>query len=417
MTDFFQNNRRWFVLFGLMLVYGASNGIVVHTLPLINPELIDEFGWTTAQVTLPATIFYIFGAISSPPAGVLFDRFSPRKIMLFGIIGLIASLFAFAAVRELWQLVAVFLVFGLSLSLCGLTASMVVLTKWFDGKRGRATGLLLLASSFGGSLFPLIMGRGMENYGWRGGITMVAIVGVLMVIPALWFLIVDRPRPGDILDKPAVTTISKPKSGPTLRATLRTPTFYLIALATGGMWFCIIALLQHQSIHLVKDVGIDRTLLPAMFSLFYVCSLIGKFGFGWLSDYLNKEISLFLSILAFIFGLLMVRGMQADNNTMLYAYAVVAGIGFSGAFTAIQILIAQHYAGASYGKILALLIMIDSLAGGIGARIIAKMRDGGDSYIPAIDLMIGICGFAMLAVLAIKYLNRPVAQVAAHKET
>jgi MFS family permease len=400
-----------------MLVYGASNGIVVHTLPLLNPELIDEFGWTTAQVTLPATIFYIFGAISSPPAGVLFDRFSPRKIMFFGIIGLISSLFAFASVKELWHLVAVFLVFGLSLSLCGLTASMVVLTKWFDGKRGRATGLLLLASSFGGSLFPLLLGKGMENYGWRVGITMIAVVGLLMAIPAILFLILDRPRPGDALDKPAVATIAGPKSGPTLRATLQTPTFYLIAIATGGMWFCIVALLQHQSIHLVKDVGIDRTLLPKMFSLFYVCSLIGKFGFGWLSDHLNKEISMILSILAFIGGLFMVRGMQADDNTMLFAYAVIAGIGFSGAFTTIQMLIAQHYAGASYGKILALLVMIDSLAGGFGARIIAKMRDGSDSYIPAIDFMIAICIAAMLSVFVIKYINRPSGQPTETMET
>jgi len=416
MSSFFKNYRRWFVLSGLMLIYGASNGIVVHTLPLINPELIDEFGWDTAQVTLPATVFYIFGALSSPPAGVLFDRFSPRKIMLVGVIGLVASLLAFAAVTELWQLVAVFLGFGLSLSLCGLTAGMVVLTRWFDGMRGRATGMLLLASSFGGSLFPLLLGKGMESYGWRGGITMIAVIGALMAIPALLFLVLDRPREGDVLDKPSPASKARPTGGPTLRASLQTPTFYLIALATGGMWFCIVALLQHQSIHLVKDVGIDRKLLPGMFSLFYICSLIGKFGFGWLSDYLNKEISLFLSILAFIGGLLMVRGIQPDNNTMLYAYAVIAGIGFSGAFTAIQMLIAQHYAGASYGKILAILVMIDSLAGGIGARIIAKMRDAGDSYIPAIDLMIGICAFAMVAVLVIRYLN-PTHKPAALQET
>ena len=141
MQKIFAQYRRWFVLTGLMMIYATSSGIIVHTLPLLYPSLIDEFGWSRAQMTLPATVFFIFGAITSPPAGVLFDRFSVRRIMLVGVIGLIISLMCLPLISALWQLVTVYLVFGLSLSLCGLTASMVILTKWFHEKRGRATGL------------------------------------------------------------------------------------------------------------------------------------------------------------------------------------------------------------------------------------------------------------------------------------
>ena len=90
---------------------------------------------------------------------------------------------------------------------------------------------------------------------------------------------------------------------------------------------------------------------------------------------------------------------------MLFVYAVITGIGFSGAFTTIQLMIAQHYAGSSYGKILAILIMIDSLAGGIGTRVIAKMRDGADNYLPALDFMISVCFMALVSVILIRYLN------------
>ena len=64
MNNFFEQYRRWFVLFGLMLIYAASSGIIVHTLPLLYPPLIDEFGWTITQMTLPATVLSIFGAIT-----------------------------------------------------------------------------------------------------------------------------------------------------------------------------------------------------------------------------------------------------------------------------------------------------------------------------------------------------------------
>jgi len=420
MPSALSRHRRWFVLSGLMLVYAASNGIVVHTLPIIYPALIDEFGWTAAQITLPATIFYIFGAIASPPAGVLLDRFSPRIIMLCGSIGILLCLFSLALTNTLWQMVAVYFGLGLSLSLCGLTASMVVLTKWFNRLRGRAVGLLLMASSFGGAVFPLIMGHGMEAYGWRGAITMVSVVAVVMTIPALLFLVMDRPQsierstPAAAVAEPAK---SKPMIGPTLREALGKPTFYLIAFATACVWFSIIALVQHQSIHLVKDVGVERALLPNVFSLFFACSVIGKLGFGWLGDFLNKEITMIISIVTFVAGLLILRQITAGDNVMLFVYAAVAGIGFSGSFTTIQLLIAQHFAGASYGKILAILVMIDSLAGGMGTRVIASVRDASGSYLPAIDTLVGLCVLAIICIFVIKHINPPAVNTTKNLET
>jgi MFS family permease len=407
MQKIFAQYRRWFVLTGLMMIYATSSGIIVHTLPLLYPSLIDEFGWSRAQMTLPATVFFIFGAITSPPAGVLFDRFSVRRIMLVGVIGLIISLMCLPLMSALWQLVTVYLVFGLSLSLCGLTASMVILTKWFHEKRGRATGLLLMSSSLGGAIFPLILGAGIEALGWRGAIAFVSIMAVCMTLPALIFLIIDRPATST-LNINLETNLSRKsliKKGPTLRAAIQTPTFYLIAIATGSIWVAIIALTQHQSLHLVKDVGVDATLLPKVFSVFFACSVVGKFSFGWLSDYLNKEFSMIISIIILGGGLLIIRSLDADDRVMLFAYAVLGGIGFSGAFTTIQLLIAQHFAGDSYGKILALIVMIDSLAGGIGTRVIAKMRDGSDSYTAGWDVLIALCVVAIVCTFIIRQLN------------
>lgn len=416
--NIFSRHRRWFVLLGLMLIYAATNGIIVHTMPLLYPALIDEFSWTTQQITLPATVFYIFGAISSPPAGVLLDRFSPRKVMIWGMAGILVCLLCLALISDLWHMVAIFFGLGLSLSLCGLTASMVVLTKWFSDLRGRAIGLLLMASSLGGALFPLVLGSGMEAYGWRSAITMVSVVAVIMAIPSLLFFVLDKPavddsepelklEKGDDVNLGQVTAIANAPLGTTLSEAVRKPTFYLIAFATACVWFSIIALVQHQSIHLVRDVGIDRSLLPKVFSLFFACSVVGKLGFGWLGDYLNKELTLIASIATFTIGLLIIKQISGSDNLLLFVYAVVAGVGFSGAFTTIQLLIAEHYAGASYGKILAILVMVDSLAGGLGTRVIATMRDSSDNYLGALNFMIFLCVIAMLCIYVVKLLNRP----------
>ena len=102
---------------------------------------------------MPASVFSVIGAVTSPPAGGLLDRYSSRAIIGIGSTLLALGLMAYSATNSLWQLVAVYALLGLALSLCVLVSNMVMLTGWFDSGRGRATGILLMASSLGGARF------------------------------------------------------------------------------------------------------------------------------------------------------------------------------------------------------------------------------------------------------------------------
>ena len=398
--------RGWWVLGGLVLIYAATNGILMHTLPLLYPELIDEFGWDQAQVTLPATVFFVVAALTSPPAGALLDRHSARKIILIGVCGIAIGLFAYAKVGTLGQLIAVYVLLAVSLSLSGLVSNMLIVTRWFARLRGRATGILLMASSLGGAVFPLLLGAIMADTGWRTALSVFAVVAAALTVPPLLFLVRDRPQDlglhpdGD--PQPATPTQSEGHTGPTLRVAVREPRFYALALATGAVWFSIISLVQHQSIYLAQDIQVDRSALPAMFSTFFACSVIGKFFFGWLADRVDKSMTMCLSVAMLIVGLCLLRFIGDLGLGFLTPYAIIAGIGFSGAFTAIQLLIASYYAGSSYGKILALMTLIDTLAGALGTRVVGLMRESSGSYLPAIDLMIVCCVAAIVGVALIK---------------
>ena len=399
--------RGWWVLAGLFLVYAASNGILMHTLPLTYPALIDEFGWDQVQVTLPATVFYVVAAALSPPAGALLDRFSPRLIISIGVVGMVVGLLGFSRVTELWQLVAVYVVFAFSLSACGIVASMVVLARWFGRLRGRATGILLMASSLGASVFPLILGAAMETYGWRGALQIFAAIALVIAALPVLLLVRDRPEHlGLVIDgeeyTPMKTADKATPRGPTLMQAIRQPRFYLVAIVTGAVWFTVISLLQHQPIYLAKDLGLPRETLPVVFSTFFACSVAGKLCFGWLSDRLNKALTLILSVAVLTASLLLLRDIDGDDRAMLFTYAAVAGVGFSGAFTTVQLWIASFYAGDSYGKILALLTLFDTLAGALGTRVVGAIRTSSGSYTPAIDMTILVCVVAMLAVFFIR---------------
>ena len=100
---------------------------------------------------------------------------------------------AYSATNSLWQLVAVYALLGLALSLCGLVSNMVMLTGWFDSGRGRH-GHTLMASSLGGALFPLAVGSGIEQLGWRQTVLLTGVgVGSIM-LGSVWLLLRDGRR-------------------------------------------------------------------------------------------------------------------------------------------------------------------------------------------------------------------------------
>ena len=399
------NPKKWSVLSGLFLVYMASNGITLHTLPLLYPELMEEFGWRESEVTLPATIFFIVGAITSPPAGWLLDRYSSRAIITLGSLLLSLALLGYSTTDTLLELVAIYAVLGIALSLCGLVSNMVMLTSWFAEARGRATGILLMASSLGGAMFPLAVGIGLEHLGWRHTVLLSGVgVGVTMLLSALLLLRDGRHVNGQSPQPAADAHQNRPNPEAGLLSVVRERRFLAVVFATGSLWFIIIALTQHQSIFLARDVGLDKGLLPNVFSLFFACSVLGKLGFGLLADRFDLHKVMAAATLTLALSLFLLSEVTLAKQQLIYLYAVLAGLGFSGAFTCIQVLIAAHYAGPFYGRILALIVLIDTLCGALGTRAIAFAREWQGDYLTA---LMGMSALACLSAFVIIKLREP----------
>lgn len=74
----------------------------------------------------------------------------------------------------------------------------------------------------------------------------------------------------------------------------------------------------------------------------------------------------------------------------------------------IQLVLAEYFSGASYGKILALITMVDSLAGSAGVNYLGQVRVAQGSYLPAFDLLIVVCAVSaiLVMVLIMFYNNR-----------
>ena len=377
-----------------MLIYAASNGFLTNSLQLFYPVLTKEFGWDTVTVTKPASIMFIVGAFTSPIGGILLDRYSTRHVMTVGLFAIVVALFMFSRIQDHTDMMIIYVVFACGLSLGGMGSNMLVLTRWFKIRIGLATGLLLMCSSLGGAVFPKVLNSVMEQSDWRQALVVAAgIAAVMMLVPIL-ALVRNHPEDvGEVIDG-GVTDISgknhKPNVGLTVGQALRQPRFYLLAFVTASLWFVIVSILQHQALYVGRDLGFSGADVAQFFSILFFCSVFGKLGFGVLSDYIDKHWSLIISTLVFSMGIYGLMQVSLETRTLLYFCAACIGLGFSGVFTNIQLLFAGYYAGAHYGKILGILVMIDSIAGGVGNTVVATMRDNSGSYDRPLTLMLSL---------------------------
>ena len=399
----------WVVLGGLCLAYAASNGILLSALPLFYPSLIDEFGWTESQVTQPAALSFLATAIFSLFVGFLVDKFKPRILMIAGSAVYVCVLVVLSSITTLTQMSALYVGISVALSLNGILPSMVVASRWFAKYRGVAVGIPLMSSSLGGAIMPPIIAPVIEAEGWRVACMVVAGIGLFMMVLPCIFLV--RNDPSEAQTVPDGRSFEMDESQPevkgklagiSVRDAMKSPMFYLLAFATGVMWFCITGVVQHQSIYLVRDVGISLKDFSNALVLYFVSSVIGKFLFGWLSDHFDKASIMMLATVNLTVGLVLFSMIKGGSTFSLWAYAVVYGIGFSGAFTMIQLMIADLFAGPTYGSILGIFVFIDTLAGAVGIVALGWIKGAAESYNPAIYLMIVLCVAAFTCVYVIK---------------
>ena len=338
--------------------------------------------------------------------------------MIIGASLMIVGLVMYTFMSDINHFVAIYLFMGFGLSLCGLLPCMVLTSRWFTVHRGKAVGILLMASSVGASIFPLLIKGTLESGEWRqGAYILVGVSIVFLLLPIIWPI---KSKPQDIGEVPDGKESNVKKdgedfvekkivghySGIAVSDAAKLPSFYLLLFATATLWFCISAMVHHQPIYLVKDIGLSKGDLAQVTSLFFFCSIFGKFSFGWLSDRVNKGAVMLMAIANLIIGLLILRFLEGLSLNIVYLYAIVYGIGFSGCFTMVQLMVAELFAGPTYGRILAIYLFVDTLISGLGTWLLGAIRNELGSYIPAIHLMLAMCITAFICVIILNRLTK-----------
>ena len=241
------------------LVLFCIVGMALWGLPFYYDFMVQQFGWTRAQVTSGNALSkLVVGPVFGFFAGWMVDRFGPRKLMIAGILMAGAALVGLGSVSTLGLFYFFYMLNALGYVCGGPLPIQVLLSRQFKKSRGKAMGLAYLGIGLGGAAVPWISHELVQLWGWQAALRALGIVIVAIALPAV-FLTKDPtrlikaylPREKDAPGKPAES----------LGAFLTVP-FFLLTLGSMLSIAAVSGTQQNLKLFLSLDLHFTQDRMP-----------------------------------------------------------------------------------------------------------------------------------------------------------
>lgn len=384
---------------GLMFVWGG--GVFYYGFTAFFNPIVREFGWSRALTSMAFSLQSVESSLLAPLAGILADRWGPRRLLLAGVAIAGLGLLLLSLTNSLRLFYIAFLVAALGFMIGFGLVSYVAVANWFQAKRGRAMALLAAGYGLSGVLAPLLVWL-ITSLGWRQTLIILGLGTWAIGLP-LAALVRNRPESSGRLpdgqpqpqNDPAavVKTAKAPKSeGLSVGESLRASAFWLLALGTFLAGIGQSAVVVHEIPALVS-VSISAETAAWAVTLTLGCSLIGRLGFGYMGDFIDKR--LLLALAAALQAIGMVIFAFTTSIWTIVPFAFFYGIGYAAPIPVRPALQADYFGLKTFGTVQGFMMVGWTLGGILGPFFAGWVFDVAGSYRWAFLLL------SVLALLAI----------------
>lgn len=324
--------------------------------------LLDEFHWSRAAAAGVQSVSFMVYTCSAPLVGTLLDRFGPRRVILPGIALLCAGLFLSSAVRSLVQF---YLVYGVlvafGVTFVSISAYSVVLSRWFQKRRGLASGVAVSGMGVGTFVLVPLTQYVIGHAGWRTAFVVLSGLVFLLLFPLSALLLRQRPQDmGLKMDgadgagpkKRGIEIVDALWAGTdwTLKRAVREGRFWsLLAFAFFAIFPLYLVLIHGAK--LLADCGFGAMKVAFMIAMAGLTCSAFQVVWGWLSDWAGREITLTAGTAVFVFGIFLLLLVEAGHPRLVYLFVFFFGCGWGVTAPTFMTIAADLFQGRSFGLI------------------------------------------------------------------
>ncbi len=357
-ADLLDSPRAWLVVAATFLATFTVFG-VVYSFGAFFTSMADDFGSgkgaTALMFSITTAWYFTLGLLS----GRIADRLGPRPVIVAGAVALGVGLLATSRVSSIWL---GYVTYGVGVGTavaCAYVPMVATVGGWFARRRTAALGVSVAGIGMGTLVMAPVSESLIDHYGWRTAYVVLAVGGSgLLLLASLG------------ARRPPFATHQAPAS---IRPVVRDRGFVVVYVAS-----VLVSLALFVPFVFIKDYaedhGIGSGTAATLVGIIGGASVAGRLGLGALGSRFAavRVMQASFIIMAASFVLWLVAG---SNLVLLFAFAVVMGVGYGGFIALAPAVVASLYGTRDLGAILGALYTAAAIGGLIGPPVAGVVID------------------------------------------
>jgi MFS family permease len=359
---------------GIMAFLGV--GFAAYGFSVLFKPLSAELGLSRAVTSMASSIQALGYGIVGPVGGWASDKYSPKWVIMAGVLIMVIGCILMFFVNSLWLLLVAWgVLIGIGYSL-GFTVILDrAIVNWFVKKSGIALNVKFAIQSVSGMVLLPVVAWLIDTQGWRTTCLIVAIVIAVVCFPLVWFfvkpkhpeyygMLPDGVSAKDQLPKDRLAEANAPSTkegGPqfTVKQTLKTYTFWLmiVLFVFSGLASPIMNI---HCVPFLTDMGISSVQAASTMSIWLTCSIPSRIIVGFITDRLKTgQLHFLMAAGYFLQAIGVAIFLFTKNPAMIYVWFVLYGIGSGLAAAPFMTMIADYFGRKSFGSIIGTILLLN----------------------------------------------------------
>ena len=334
--------------------------------------LTEEFHWSRGLTAGAQSVSTVLQGLLAPVAGILVDRFGPRRVILTGTVLLASASVLGSTVHSAGEFYLYTGVLGAAgLVGVGPVPMGVLLSRWYSERRGRAVGVAFSGMGFGVFVMGPLAQWLSASMGWRVASATLGLVSFCALAPIVWMGARD-PEPARGTGGPprASAAGSSGAAGSarewTLKRAVATRPFWALWFAYMCTPLAVFSVTTHQ-VAFAIDSGFEPLLAASVFGVMGLLSIAGRASFGLAADRFGGPVAATISYACTACGSLALLALDSDRRAgWLVVYALLFGLGFGARGPIITAMASDLFGGRRFGVIYGALSVGNGIGGAIG---------------------------------------------------
>lgn len=386
--------KKYEIYYGWWIVIGGTV-IMAFATPMINAlstlfiiPISDDLGISRSSFIITSTITSIASIMSSFVIGRYINFKNIKKIQVCSTLVLALSYGSYAFAQKIGHIYIASLFMGFSYMLAGMLPISIMVSNWFEQKRGLAMSIVLSGVGIGAAIFSPLITVIMTNYSWRMSRIFVALTLVLVTIPIILFVMKTTPEEiglkpygyffeGLIDNKLKGNVNFEIDNNIILKEFIKNRYFYLFML--GVVTSGIVCGGAMQQIGPFFTDLYSPTYAGMIISIYSFSAIFGKLILGWLYDRFDNIISLVFGCFAFGVSFILMAFCGQSMISMIIA-AIFFGAGNSIGSININLITFSIFGRKYYSKMLSISKSVQQIGMAIGPPLLSSMYDRTNSY-------------------------------------